>query len=111
MARGKPCVLRVPGVCNQDPETTVACHSNISMHGKAAARKSDDQYVVWGCSSCHSWLDFGKAGYWERAAAFMRALEAMKYEYRAIGLLDELSDPKDLQAAQWALQRLANESF
>lgn len=34
MAQGEPCLLRIPGVCNGDSDTTVAAHSNQSAHGK-----------------------------------------------------------------------------
>jgi hypothetical protein len=57
MARGQRCLLQVPGVCQPDPTTTVACHSNQSVHGKAGARKADDHWHVHGCAACHRWLD------------------------------------------------------
>ena len=40
MAKGEPCLLRVPGVCNGDSDTTVAAHSNQSAHGKGKAMKA-----------------------------------------------------------------------
>lgn len=62
MARDRRCLLGVPLVCyGAVTETTVACHSNLSIHGKGKSRKADDCYSVWGCRGCHSWLDVGTA--------------------------------------------------
>lgn len=57
MAENRPCLLLVPGICNHRTDSTVACHSNLGIHGKAGARKADDQFSVWGCNACHIWLD------------------------------------------------------
>lgn len=73
MARGRPCLLLVPAVCNHRTDTTVACHSNLGIHGKAGARKADDQYSVWGCAACHAWLDQGRADRVIKEMTFMRA--------------------------------------
>jgi hypothetical protein len=56
-ARGQDCTLRIPGVCNQNPETVVLCHSNRLEHGKGMGIKADDKYACFGCSSCHDVLD------------------------------------------------------
>lgn len=102
MARGMPCLLRVPGVCTQDRATVVCCHSNLSTHGKAGARRADDQYSVWGCSACHSWLDQGSAPRAQKTATFMAAHLAQVLEWRAIAF-DTRSAPRDRAAALWAL--------
>jgi hypothetical protein len=39
MARGRPCLLLVSGH-DHSPDTVVAAHSNLSIHGKAGARKA-----------------------------------------------------------------------
>ena len=70
MARGRECLLRIPGVCNYNPETTVACHSNQSKHGKGAGLKASDQFSVWGCSDCHRALDQGNASREAKTLAF-----------------------------------------
>lgn len=102
MARGKACLLKVPGVCNCDPRTTVACHSNLGIHGKAKARKADDQYSVFGCSACHQWLDAGPAPRTDKTAAFMRAhLDQLLAWRRVVG--DMTYTPKERAAAHWAL--------
>lgn len=105
MAKGKPCLLCVPGVCTQDRATVVCCHSNSSTHGKAGARRADDHYSVWGCFACHSWLDQGKAPAAAKASTFMRAHLVQVLEWRAIAF-DTRSAPKDRAAAQWALALL-----
>ena len=105
MARGMPCLLRVPGVCTQDRATVVCCHSNLSIHGKAGARNADDHYSVWGCSACHAWLDQGSAPKAQKTAAFMAAHLAQVLEWRAIAF-DTRSAPRDRAAAQWALDLL-----
>lgn len=107
MAKGKSCQMAVPGVCNHDPATVVAAHSNSSKHGKAAARKADDQYVVYACFNCHAWYDQG-------AGARDREMGQDAWDVahvRQIGLWREISaDPQtkdaDKRAANWALQLL-----
>lgn len=54
-AKGELCQIRVPGVCNGDPATTVLCHLN----GAGIARKHPDFLGAWGCSACHAWVDGG----------------------------------------------------
>lgn len=78
MARDRPCMLLVPGVCNHRTDTTVAAHSNLSTHGKAGARKADDCYSVWACFACHSWLDQGRAPATVKEAAFVFGLMQQK---------------------------------
>lgn len=106
MARGQRCLLEVPGICNGDRTTVVAAHSNLSIHGKAGARKADDQYHVYACFACHQWLDQGGAPAEIKACAFMQAHLWMVDIWRGIvaGFID--ATPKDKAAAQWALDRL-----
>lgn len=105
MAAGRPCLLRAPGVICAPPDTTVACHSNRPEHGKAGARKADDQYTVWGCFACHFWLDQGRADGDLKALTFMRAHADQVLAWRAI-VMDPAQPPKDRTAAAWALHLL-----
>jgi hypothetical protein len=105
MARDKPCLLRVPGQCVGGTETTVAAHSNWACHGKAGARKADDQYSVWGCAGCHHWLDRMAAPKATKQAAFMRAHADQVLEWRRIAQ-DTTEKPRDRKAALWAIQNL-----
>lgn len=70
LARRQPCMLRVPGVCNNDPATTVWCHSNRQADGRGFNYKSHDCFGCFGCSACHHWLDHGKASKQEKDERF-----------------------------------------
>lgn len=55
-ARGRPCMIRVPHVCNGNPETTVLCH--LRMAGiSGMGLKANDFLGAWGCSACHRYVD------------------------------------------------------
>lgn len=56
-ARGEQCQVRMPGICNGDPATTVWCHANGSAAGKGIGMKSPDLLGAYGCSSCHDEYD------------------------------------------------------
>lgn len=102
MAKDRPCLLRVPTVCNFDPLTTVACHSNQSIHGKGGVRRSDDQYSVWGCFACHTWLDQEGAPYEVKVARFDQAL-AKQIECWKVVASDSTESVTNRKAARWAL--------
>lgn len=56
LAQGQPCMVRIPGVCNGNPETTVLAHirrGNVAGMGQ----KPPDLCGVWACSSCHDVMD------------------------------------------------------
>lgn len=106
MARGQRCLLTVPGVCRPDPATTVACHSNQSVHGKAGARKADDQWHVYGCDACHRWLDQGPAPAAEKIERFAAAHSWMVSIWHDIVAGMQSATPKERKAAQWALDRI-----
>lgn len=53
-AEGKPCLLRLPGICNGNAETTVLCHIKRGWCGSV---KPPDVIAVYGCSSCHDVVD------------------------------------------------------
>lgn len=56
LAKGKPCMVRIPGICNGNSETTVLCH--VRMVGiSGMGLKSPDLIATWGCSDCHRWAD------------------------------------------------------
>lgn len=56
-ARDEDCTLRIPGVCNFDPATTVLCHSNRLADGKGMGLKAPDTAACFGCAACHDVLD------------------------------------------------------
>lgn len=55
-AAGKPCQIRLPGICNFNPETTVLAHFRmIGVSGMSM--KSPDLCAAWACSACHLAVD------------------------------------------------------
>lgn len=56
LAKGKDCQVRIVGVCNFDPTTTVLAH--IRRGGTSGVgMKPPDLCGVWACSSCHDYID------------------------------------------------------
>lgn len=56
-ARGKPCTIRVPLICNGNPETTVLAHVRM-IEISGAGIKAADVLAAWACSACHDYVDF-----------------------------------------------------
>lgn len=56
-ARGEQCHIRMPGICNFNPETTVWCHGNGSAVGKGLWMKAHDILGAYGCFACHQVYD------------------------------------------------------
>jgi hypothetical protein len=55
-ARGRDCMVRLPGICNHNPETVVLAH--VRMAGiSGMGLKADDLLGAWACSSCHDLID------------------------------------------------------
>lgn len=52
-ARGQPCLIRIPGVCNGNPETTVLAH----LGGGGMGAKRLDIHGAFACSACHDEVD------------------------------------------------------
>lgn len=56
LARGRECAVRIPGVCNGDPETTVLAHFRLAgISGMGI--KSPDLIAAFACSACHDAID------------------------------------------------------
>lgn len=55
-AKGQPCMIRIPGVCNGNPETTVLAHYRLAGYC-GTGLKPDDDMAAWACSSCHDEAD------------------------------------------------------
>lgn len=55
-ARGQPCQVRIPGVCNGDPATTVLAHYRLPGTCGVGMKPPDEQ-AAWACSSCHDEVD------------------------------------------------------
>lgn len=77
-AKGEPCTLRIPGICNGNKETTVFAHV---AGNKGTATKNHDLFGVYACSDCHDWLDGRRrltgeyTGLVNRQAEILRALQ------------------------------------
>jgi hypothetical protein len=52
-AKGRYCMVRIPGVCNSDPDTVVLAH----LSGGGMGAKRHDIHGAWCCSSCHDAID------------------------------------------------------
>ena len=52
-AKGQECQIRIPSVCNFNPETTVLAHLN----GGGMGMKSLDIHGAYACSDCHDYVD------------------------------------------------------
>lgn len=56
LARGRDCQIRLPGICNHNPETTVLAHYRMAgLSGMGM--KSPDLCGAWACSNCHGYVD------------------------------------------------------
>lgn len=56
LAQGKPCQIRLTGVCNHDAKTTVLAHVRLTgISGMGI--KAPDLLGAWACSSCHAYVD------------------------------------------------------
>lgn len=73
-AKGKPCLVRLAGICNFDPETTVLAHERvIGLSGTGI--KAPDIFGAWCCSCCHDVVDG-------------RVQSELSYEARRLALSD-----------------------
>jgi hypothetical protein len=55
-ARGRGCMVRIPGICNHNSETVVLAHVRIAgVSGMGL--KSPDLLGAWACSACHDAID------------------------------------------------------
>jgi hypothetical protein len=82
-AAGKPCMVRLPGICNGDTATTVLAH--IRLAGiTGGAQKAPDLLGAWACSACHNEVD-RRTRKLELAYATLCHLEGvMRTQYRLI---------------------------
>lgn len=55
-AKGRECQVRLPGICNHNPETVVLAHFRmVGING--VGMKPDDMFGAWACSACHDEID------------------------------------------------------
>lgn len=56
-AKGEDCTIRLPGICNFNPETTVFAHLSGVRFRKGIASKVSDALGAFSCSCCHDAID------------------------------------------------------
>ena len=56
LARNQDCMVRIPGVCNGDPATTVLAHYRLAGTCGTGI-KPPDVIGAWCCSECHDVID------------------------------------------------------
>lgn len=57
LAKGKPCMVQAPGICERRSDTVVAAHSNSMELGKGKSEKAHDCFIAFACGPCHDWID------------------------------------------------------
>ncbi len=72
-ARGRECQVRIPGICNHNPETVVLAH----IGGAGIGRKSDDIHGAFCCSACHDAIDGRSNTEYHRSALKLLHLEGV----------------------------------
>jgi hypothetical protein len=77
-ARGKPCQVRVPGICDGGGDTTVLAHFRLAGYCGTGI-KPDDQLGAWCCYWCHVAVDGQlKTGWTKDALRLMHAEGVMR---------------------------------
>lgn len=56
-ARGRDCQVRIPDVCNGNPETTVLAHYRLIGQSGMGIKSDDLAFGAWACSACHDAID------------------------------------------------------
>ena len=83
-AKGKPCMIRIAGVCNFNSETTVLAH--IRMPGiSGTGKKAPDLLGSWACSDCHAYVDSRRND--RDQLAFMHGVMRTQYQLLRDGVL------------------------
>ena len=65
LAKGQPCMIRVAGICNRNPETTVLAHYRLAGTCGTGI-KPPDHLGAWACSACHDAVDGRVRSTWSR---------------------------------------------
>lgn len=55
-AKGMPCMVRLPGICNANPETVVLAHYRLAGTC-GTGMKPPDLLGAYSCSACHDCID------------------------------------------------------
>jgi hypothetical protein len=84
LARNQECQVRLPGVCNSNPETTVLAHYRL-VGISGMGMKSPDQLGAWSCAACHTYVDTHRDD--TTARAFLEGVLRTQYELIRMGEL------------------------
>ena len=91
LARGRPCFVRVPGVCDGGGETTVLAHIRlIGVSGMGL--KAPDLLASFACARCHSLVDGRVKSEWnypERRLMLLEGMARTQYWLISEGYLSE----------------------
>jgi Protein of unknown function (DUF1364) len=69
-------MVRIPGICNGDPETTVLAHYRLSGVS-GIGFKAPDICGAWACSGCHAYVDSHHEAKLMLAEGVIRTLDAL----------------------------------
>ena len=86
LAKGQPCMIRVAGICNRNPETTVLAHYRLAGTCGTGI-KPHDQLGAWACSACHDAVDGRVRSTWSRCELRLMHAEGV---FRTWAALEEL---------------------
>ncbi len=78
-AQGQDCQVRLPGICNFNPETTIPAHIG---NGGGMGSKVSDLHIAYCCSSCHDEID--------RRTRLMDAEKAELYAWHGVQRTQEI---------------------
>ena len=56
-ARGRACMVRLPGICNHNSETVVLAHIRLPGVSGMGIKAPSDLLGAWACSACHDAID------------------------------------------------------
>lgn len=83
LARGEPCLIRVPMVCTHRVEETVLCH--VRMIGQSGlGLKNLDLLGAWGCFACHTYVD---ANHPDSRLYLLEGMVRTQYQYIQRGIV------------------------
>jgi len=56
-ARGRQCMIRIPGICTGGGEDTVLAHLRLTSYCGVGMKPSDLAFGAWSCAACHDAVD------------------------------------------------------
>ncbi len=73
-AMGEDCTLRLVGVCNFNPETTVAAHIG---RRRGMGCKAGDNMIVYACYACHEEIERNRTKYADEKLAALEETQEL----------------------------------